>query len=251
MDLHAYQPYDRLACVNGFVLKLIAVATMLVDHIGAVLFPEVMVLRYIGRIAFPIYVFLLVEGFVYTKNLRLYEARLLIFALLSEIPFDLAFSSTVLERSSQNVFFTLFLGLMMLDFMERMQERRFMELLLLVLFAMIASLFATDYSAGGIVFVYIFWKYRDHLVPKFVMLGVLAFVFYGKIECWCLLGAIPMFLYNGKRGFDNQLYWYGKRAAGAKAKAAQYVFYLFYPVHLLLLAALAFARQSALLYQVL
>ena len=77
--------------LNGFVLKCIAMVCMLIDHTGAVLFPQYRILRIIGRIAFPIYCFLLVEGAMHTRDIRKYELRLLGFALVSEIPFDLAF----------------------------------------------------------------------------------------------------------------------------------------------------------------
>ena len=81
--------------MNGTALKSIAVCSMLLDHTGAVLFPELIWLRYVGRIAFPIYCFLIVEGFVHTRNLAGYMMRLMIFGLLSEVPFDIAFYNTI------------------------------------------------------------------------------------------------------------------------------------------------------------
>ena len=96
--------------INSFQLKWIAVITMIIDHTGAVLFPDDMVFRYIGRIAFPIFCFLLVEGFFHTRDVRKYMLRLGLFALISEIPYDLAFRDTVLEFEHQNVFFALLLG---------------------------------------------------------------------------------------------------------------------------------------------
>lgn len=100
--------------LNSFQLKCIAVITMIIDHTGAVLFPDNMTLRYIGRIAFPIFCFLLVEGFFHTRDVRKYMLRLGMFAVISEIPYDLAFRDTVIEFEHQNVFFTLFIGVVMM-----------------------------------------------------------------------------------------------------------------------------------------
>ena len=99
--------------LNTFTLKIIAIVSMLVDHIGLVFFPEVMMFRIIGRISFPIFAYVLAEGIYYTKDITKYMLRLGIFALLSEIPYDLAVMGSVLEFSHQNVFFTLFFGVLM------------------------------------------------------------------------------------------------------------------------------------------
>ena len=99
---------------NSFWLKMIAITTMLIDHVGAVLLPQYPILRIIGRIAFPIFCFLLVEGFMHTHDVIRYMTRIGLFALISEIPFDLLFYGRILDGTHQNVFFTLFIGLVML-----------------------------------------------------------------------------------------------------------------------------------------
>ena len=96
--------------IKTFLLKWIAIISMLIDHIGAVLFPWCEWMRIVGRLAFPIFAYLLVEGFVYTKDVKKYLVRLGLFALISEIPFDLAFFGTVFAPVHQNVFFELFCG---------------------------------------------------------------------------------------------------------------------------------------------
>ena len=107
------------AGITSYQLKWIAIVTMVIDHMGAILYPTEMAFRYIGRISFPIFCFLLIEGFFHTRNIFKYMARLGAFALISEIPYDLAFKGKVLEFTHQNVFFTLFLGVLMMYVLEK------------------------------------------------------------------------------------------------------------------------------------
>jgi hypothetical protein len=132
----------RFALLSGSSLKILALVCMLIDHIGAAILYEGIllprapiiigtplhklylfyrVLRFIGRIAFPIFCFLLIQGFLYTSNRKRYVTRLGIFALISEIPFDLALNNRILEFTHQNVFFTLFIGLLILMLMEHFE----------------------------------------------------------------------------------------------------------------------------------
>ena len=97
---------------SGTQLKIIALLSMLVDHIGCVLFPKVTAFRIIGRLAFPIFAFLIAEGMVHTSNWKKYFLRLFIFAIISEIPFDFITSGKMIDWSHQNVLFTLLLGAM-------------------------------------------------------------------------------------------------------------------------------------------
>ena len=107
------------AGITSYQLKWIAIVTMVIDHMGAILYPTEMVFRYIGRISFPIFCFLLVEGFCHTHDIFGYMARLGAFALMSEIPYDLAFNGEVLEFTHQNVFFTLLLGVILMYVLEK------------------------------------------------------------------------------------------------------------------------------------
>ena len=98
--------------MTSTALKLIAVITMLIDHVGLAIFPQYAGMRIIGRLAFPLYCFLLTEGAVYTKNWLAYAGRLFLFALLAEVPFDLVLARTPVYSGYQNVFWTLAAGLM-------------------------------------------------------------------------------------------------------------------------------------------
>lgn len=94
--------------INAFHLKILAIVTMLIDHIGMIFFPNVMLFRIVGRVAFIIFAFLLVEGTQHTGNFEKYLLRLLLWAFLSEIPYDFARSGSYFYWEEQNIFWTLF-----------------------------------------------------------------------------------------------------------------------------------------------
>ena len=172
--------------ISGSTLKMIAIVTMLIDHIGAAVLARLLmvnglgeldqtntdaimqwlsangalygtytVMRMIGRVAFPIFCFLLVEGFLHTHDVKKYAMRLGLFALLSEIPFDLAFSSKILEFNYQNVFFTLFIGLLTMIAYRAVEEKEeWNQALKVILYILIvaagrAGVVTKDYVAPG------------------------------------------------------------------------------------------------------
>src|SRR5690554_3633264 len=108
--------------MNTMHLKLLALTTMILDHVGAIFFPGVPYLRTLGRLAFPIYCFLLIEGYLHTRDVKKYIGRLFLFALLSELPFDLAFFGTF-TLYHQNIFFTLTLGLLAVSIFDAYKDR--------------------------------------------------------------------------------------------------------------------------------
>lgn len=208
-------------------LKIIACVTMLIDHIGAVLLPQWIVLRGIGRIAFPIYCFLLAEGAHYTKSPGKYALRLGIGMLLSELPFDLAFSGGW-SWGYQSVMVTLLLGFLALECMERTQNI-LLKVLTVLPFAVLAQVFKTDYGASGVALIAMFGLTRT--APRWLgFLGVLAVLWLvpsamvqiGGIrfpaEVLGILAMVPIFCYSGEKRFSS--------------RGLQWAFYLFYPAHL-------------------
>ena len=134
--------------LTSYQLKWIAVITMVIDHIGAVLFPGELILRIIGRLSFPIFCFLLTEGFCHTHNRRAYMQRLGVFALVSEVPYDLTFHGKLLDLERQNIFFTLLLGVILLNLLEG--GGQWLLQAAKVLFMMwIAEVFKVDYGYEG------------------------------------------------------------------------------------------------------
>lgn len=213
-------------------LKFLACAIMLLDHIGATLIPWG-TLRIIGRLAFPIFCFLLAEGAHYTRNPRNYLLRLGIGAILSELPFDLAlFGSWSWQH--QSVMITLLLGAMALLAMKRMTQP-LLKILVLLLFAFLADFMNTDYGGAGVLMIALFGLTRErkygwlvqllgmYLICRWIIPGGTVW-FIGRyvfIEIFAILALIPIWLYSGKKSTSS--------------RAVQWAFYLFYPVHLWIL----------------
>lgn len=213
-------------------LKFLACAIMLLDHIGATLIPWG-ILRIIGRLAFPIFCFLLAEGAHYTRSPRNYLLRLGIGAILSELPFDLAlFGSWSWQH--QSVMVTLLLGAMALLAMKRMTQP-LLKILVLLLFACLADFMNTDYGGAGVLMIALFGLTRErkygwvvqllgmYLICRWIIPGGVVWFIdrYVFIEIFAILALIPIWLYSGKKSTSS--------------RAVQWAFYLFYPVHLWIL----------------
>lgn len=237
--------------LTGSTLKIIAMAAMLIDHIGAAILARMLlavttsaegvdavliqqwtlhyaeiyrvysVLRLIGRIAFPIFCFLLVEGFRHTHNPRKYAMRLFLFAAISEIPFDLAFSAKVLEFEHQNVFFTLAIGFVTMIVYKRVEEKEYqnqfvwflLRIVTVLTGACMAEMLHTDYGMMGVLVIIVFYMARQN---RFYQIACGMVLFIENITAW--FAFLPILAYNGKRGLD-----------------VKWVFYVFYPAHLLIL----------------
>ncbi len=234
--------------LSGSALKILAVISMVIDHVGAVLVERIIrtlseegektycaasllsleqwiwcdrILRGIGRIAFPLFCFLLVEGFIHTRDWRRYAGRLFLFAVLSEIPFDLAISGQWWDPKSQNVFFTLGIAVLVMAAFAwaegqvswKVRTRRGCQCVFLLLGMAAAQMIFTDYAAMGVLCVLVLYDTRTNRGWQMAA-GMLSFLW----EPPALLAFWPIAYYNGDRGIS----W-------------KYVFYLFYPIHLLIL----------------
>ncbi len=215
-------------------LKVIALILMLIDHVGAIFFPSLRILRVIGRLAFPIFIFLLNEGFFYTRSRRDYLLRLILFAFISEIPYDLAFYNRFPYNGKCNVFFTLALGMIVMICADRLYEiypsaisdlLRALPFILAILCCFgIADMLHTDYGSAGVLAIgtgYMLKRLNMHRCIVFFGI-VAALVLCGKPLEAAAFAALPLILlYNGKRGVNNF--------------AIKMFFFSFYPLHLLLL----------------
>ena len=207
--------------IDRSVLKWIAVLTMVIDHVGAILFPDQIWMRVIGRVAFPIYSYCLAEGFRYTSDYRRYLGRLALFAILSEIPFDLAFYGVPFSFAHQNVFFTLTLGLILLWVLERCREQLLLCAGAFAVLCFLAQALHMDYGAGGLLMVFAFYLAQQGTSP-WIGWGIFVFInlfgYAGGVQWAAILALLPIGLYSGKAG-----------------KRKQRFFYWIYPLHLLLL----------------
>lgn len=240
--------------LSGSALKIIAMISMLIDHAAFILLGPVLVenkiysvrnlspdyirellsagyvgyvyvaylamRQLIGRIAFPLYCFLLVEGFQRTGSRKKYALRLFLFALISEVPFDLAFYGKVFDWNHANIFFTLFLAFLMLYFWEMVKERVGnpwllwgINLLIFLAAALSAEWISCDYGAKGIIAIALLYVFRKRRKEQLIA-GCVAFAW----EITAPLAFIFAAFYNGKKGLK-----------------LKYFFYLFYPAHLLVL----------------
>ena len=235
--------------ISSMVLHILAMALMLCDHLWGTIVPGNDWLTCIGRIAFPIFAFMIVEGYFHTRNLKKYVLRLLIFAILSELPFNLAIGSRWFYPIHQNVLwsFLLSIGLIHLNEKARAKGKLWLQIITLLTTTLFGALLGLitmlDYYHAGVLTVLVFyflrqrkwWSFLGQLICLWYinveMLGGLGYElqlwghnFFLSQQSFALLALIPIWLYRGKQGPHN--------------KFLQYTYYAFYPVHLLILGIL-------------
>lgn len=236
--------------LNGNQLKLIAVIVMLIDHIGymigRVVYPTLIygtarfehwnflyyLFRSIGRTAFPVFCFMIAEGFVHTRDWKKYALRLGVFGLISEIPFNLMVSGKWTYQESQNVFFTLLIGLLVLALMRETARRipgregMIAQLPVLALGCLLANLLKTDYSWSGVLLIAVFYWFGSSRISQCI-LGYLCMAGTTgelRFQIALLVPFILLYFYNGERGRE--------------IKGLKWLFYWFYPVHMALAAVI-------------
>lgn len=212
-------------------LKTIAMVFMLIDHVAYVMIERGVgfggdwymidrVMRGMGRVAFPIFCFTIVEGFQRTSNAKKYLMRLFLFALISEIPFDLAFRGMIFDLSYQNVFWTLAFGLAALMVYQDLSITGWKKTIGLLACFYVPYLIHTDYSIYGVLTIFVMYYFRKEPMVS-CLAGYIVLLLQSTTEIWAIFGFLLLLLYNGQRGRGNKM-----------------IYYLFYPVHLLLLVLL-------------
>lgn len=229
---------EKFSILNGSVLKLIACIAMLSDHLARFYlyhFPwanvvwfsvagkflsMLQLMQMFGRFAFPIFVFLLVEGFEHTGNRKKYGISLLVLAILSEIPFNLM-NGNALIFEKQNVMFTLLLGYLAMCSLEYFKGKPIISMVLLLVMFLVSRYMHADYQTAGFIFILLMYGLRKVRVVQCITCPIIL-----SMKLMVFLTLLLTCMYNGKRGF-------------IKTPFLKYCFYAFYPVHMLLIYFLA------------
>lgn len=234
--------------MTSFILKIIAMATMVVDHFGDVYFKQISWMNLIGRIAFPIFAFQISEGYLHTKNLKKYFLRLFLFALVSQLPFMLFYSLYINtpDKITLNIFFTLLAGLLAIFLYDKIHHlplniskipkanlvfTQFLSFFAVICLGALAQVLHFDYGFFGIAIIFLFYLFRENKIAmsfSFITACLLKYgipyissgfnPWYIVLTAFTILPIIFICFYNKKQG-----------------KKVKYLLYLFYPVHLLIL----------------
>lgn len=220
-----------------FVIKIIACLTMCLDHVKYAI-PDTrgFFTLYWGRIAFPLYAFLAVEGYVHTSNIEKYLKRLLIFALISQIPFML-FRTLVGEWMMLNIMFTLSFGLLNIYVFDKLENKYYLSMPIIGILIFMGYYLNVDYSWYGVTTVLLFYFFREHKVARIFAFLLLSLIFYYDrlfvnystshllSYLFTNISTIIMLFYNGKLGIKTK-----------------YFYYWFYPVHMVILYGISLLR---------
>ena len=210
-------------------LRILALVLMLLDHLWATVVPGNNWMTYVGRMAFPIFAFQAAEGYHHTHDFKGYCKRLALFALISEIPFNLMMMSSPIFPFHQNVMLTLLLGLLCC---RAWDQKKWWKVALLLLAGVVTF---PDYGVMGVATVLMFHVFREYKpVQVLLLIAINWFGFEGQqlvfgsfempVQAFAIGAIIPILLYNGEKGRGGRWLQYGS--------------YLFYPLHMLILGLL-------------
>lgn len=231
--------------LSAFQLKLIALFSMLLDHAAKITGNEILTFMLpLGRIAWPVFAYFTAEAMRFTRNRFKYLMRLAIFAIISEIPFDFAFNDgRVNFLQNTNIFYTLFLGALAIMSVEwlankiSMEDFKVLSYLMIAPFFLIANILNTDYAGFGVFFIVMLYFIKKYNLRLLAMLlgSIILFspwdniILYHEFNMiWfsvgLLIASLLIYFYNGEKG-KHSLKW---------------LFYTFYPLHLILLILTTF-----------
>lgn len=226
--------------MNLFTIKMIALASMAIDHLGVFFFPGNIYFRLIGRLSFPLFAWAIANGTNFTGNINRYLIRILLLAVISQIPYLLLFNIYGIENPGLNILFTLDIGIFGIILLKKF-EKFFVRVPIVIALSFIAVFIKTDYGAFGVLSVIVFFLYFKSPVKSSIYYFFLIAFFYilpflinkylnimlyssniNNIEYVSLLSLPIIASYNLKKGYN-----------------LKYLFYIFYPLHLTLIYLVA------------
>lgn len=215
--------------MSSFVIKIIACITMLLDHIkysGPIF--ENFLTEYLGRLSFPLFAFLIAEGYSHTSNLKKYYKRLFVFGLISQIPFML-FRMLVGEWKMLNIMFTLLLGLCCITAYDKI-KKKYISIPIVMLIIFLGEIVRVDYGWLGVITVFVMYLLRNKKMFLPLVYGIIIFVYYYSIvgsKYIFMKEYVLLMLFTWASTFIINGY------NGEKGRSMKYFFYWFYPIHML------------------
>ena len=208
--------------MSSFSLKIIAIIAMTLDHWNVILGGSIY-MRMLGRLSFPIFSFLIGEGYRHTKNKKKYFVKIFLYSVLLQIPVYFLYS----KEENLNIFFTLASGILLLSILENNRMSNLIKYFCALILLIMSEYLKFDYGSYGIISIFIFYKFKEKktLISFLFLLVNIVYIFLGKIfsiQIFSLFSLIFIFKYNGEEGKKNKQF-----------------FYLYYPTHILLLYLLS------------
>jgi hypothetical protein len=223
--------------MNTFNLKLIAIGTMVVDHVGLFFFPEIIAFRIIGRLAFPLFAWLIANGAYRTRDINKYALRLFIFALISQIPYVLPHKIDNPDYFGLNIFFTLFIGLVCIMFLKKYEYNIF-SVAVVGLIVLISGVLDVSYGMAGILSIiafYVFFKDFPKMVAAQVLIFFGFYLYPATISGYFSTASLVQPLAIASLVFINMF-------NGKEGHSLKYFFYTFYPLHFLVIYLIMLIR---------
>lgn len=206
--------------MSSFILKIFAIIFMFIDHLGYVFFPNQAIFRIIGRLAFPIFAFQIGIGFSHTQNKEKHILLLLLFAIISQIPF-LLMCNIHNPAFSLNILFTFVFALIIIYCNDNIKSY-FIKLPLLAILILLTFYVRVDYGILGILLTIFLYYFSKNKFATFVTLTIFSLLHYiinaSILQFYCLISIVFIWMFNGQKG-----------------KKSKWLFYIFYPLHMLLL----------------